>query len=85
METRSGISAREAQFMANKDIWNVKLTAMELDFYKPKKETIASWVSEVERRMGSLRFHPAWGRACTNNDFMVWKNHFGTIEERKAA
>lgn len=66
------IEYRQARFLENPDIWNTKLTKEELDFYKPRRETLASWISDVERAVSSLRFHPAWGRACTDNRFMQW-------------
>lgn len=59
------IHKREAAFKRNPDIWNTKLGAGEIDFYKPRQETLAQWVGEVEKRMGALRLRPAWGRACT--------------------
>jgi hypothetical protein len=56
---------REQRLKEIGDVWNSKLTAEELDMYKPRIETVASWVMEVEKQMGTLRFgRPRWGAMC---------------------
>lgn len=59
------IHRRESAFKINKDVFNTKLGKGEIDFYKPRRETLAQWVSDCEKRMGKLRLHPHWGSACS--------------------
>lgn len=57
------ILIRQEIFQAYALVFDLPLGPNELDFYKPRRETVSQWVNEIEREISALRFKSGWGRA----------------------